>query len=349
MPSCRWTEEDLNFLHQGIDPQPPSGTVPDDLDLLFRRSTAKHTVASGLWHMFGEKTHFVKSLNPEQKAAVINARLRGWVHTITDNPEVPRANVTWNGAEDESLVRRAKTLGGRADGLTVLALVHGRTETAIVCRLEYLGFDRGFTAAMDFSAVETHVVDRAAITNPPKKASPMKMTPARLSLLTMAYLDWPGGFYMIEKWAVGGASGAAKDLNLLKMEGLMDHPIGSWAITDKGRALIEALTDSASTVKASKNPKASKVWDSARETSVLSPDTFYLVASGDVTGASSGRVYLKKPPKSVHGVLQSAQDESLRLAEGAPGETFFVLQAVASNTVEKVVAPVYKNQHRRFK
>lgn len=286
---------------------------------------------------FGDKADFVRLLGQRQHAAVVRARLCGWSHAITDNPEVPRANVTWNSAEDDWLVQSAKKVHGREDGLTILAGLHGRTETAIVCRLEFLGFDRGFTAAMDFSAVEQHVVDRAAATNAVKE-DPVKITPPRLLILVKAYVE--------------GAvvSGPASDLNLLKMEGLLQSvQEGSrrlgLVLTDKGRALVDGITGMASTP-----PRSQAVGldsDPSRSTKMLDEQAFYMVTSGDVQGGSN-YLTLKKPPKRVHHRPEVAEAESLRLAEATPGERFFVLKAISCRKVEKPVPTKPPVQYKRL-
>lgn len=281
---------------------------------------ASHKIMNLSPAAFGDKAAFVRILKPGPRSAVMRARLCGWSYAITDNPEVPRANVTWNGAEDDWLVKAAKSLKakGRDDALTVLAGKHGRTETAIVCRLEFLGFDRGFTAAMDFSAVEQQVVDRAAATNAVKE-NPVKITPQRLFLLCKAYVE--GGL----------ASGPKVDVNLLEMEGLLKSRFGRWTVTDKGRTLVDSLTGMASTP--SKSQVVGFDQDFSRDTKMLDEQTFYLVTSADVQGIDV--VILKKPPKRVHRRLEVAEGESSRLAEATPGERFFVLQAISCRKVDR--------------
>lgn len=70
---------------------------------------------------------------------------RGWSELVGNsaNHLVPRGGAPWTAAEERDLPAAA----ARCTDLSVLATAHGRTETAIACRLEQLGYDRGVLAA----------------------------------------------------------------------------------------------------------------------------------------------------------------------------------------------------------
>jgi hypothetical protein len=212
----------------------------------------------------------------------------------------------------------------------VLATAHGRTETAIACRLEQLGYDRGVLAAMDFADVELRVL--AQVVGPTTKqqgAKKMKMTANRLMTLLAVYR----GTY--ENELKVGTSGP--DLASLVAEGLVTvngdgrRP----TVTDDGSALVDSLLGRSS----SSGGAASTSWNASRNTSALDDQRFFLVSSGDaMKGGPHGRPQLKKPPTTVQSSYRDAEREASRLADLSRGEKFFVLQAVSVHEVQPAPA-----------
>jgi hypothetical protein len=253
---------------------------------------------------------------------------RGWSELVGNsaNHLVPRGGAPWTDAEERDLLAAA----ARCTDLSVLATAHGRTETAIACRLEQLGYDRGVLAAMDFADVELRVL--AQVVGPTTKqqgAKKMKMTANRLMTLLAVYR----GTY--ENELKVGTSGP--DLASLVAEGLVTvngdgrRP----TVTDDGSALVDSLLGRSS----SSGGAASTSWNASRNTSALDDQRFFLVSSGDaMKGGPHGRPQLKKPPTTVQSSYRDAEREASRLADLSRGEKFFVLQAVSVHEVQPAPA-----------
>lgn len=260
---------------------------------------------------------------PPHKIAV----KRGWSTMIGNsaNKQVPRGGAPWTGKEDADLLKSAK----RTTDLGRIAKAHGRTETAIACRLEHLGYDKGALIAMDFADVELRVVSHM-IANNTKGTNKMKMTANRLILLLGAYRG------SLEAETHTGTT--APDLCFLTVEGLLAQDgVGGHFITDEGRVLVEGLLGRSSS--ASGRDGASTSWNGPRNTSVLDDQRFYMVASGDcMKGGPHGRPQLKKPPTTVQSSYRDAEREASRLADLSRGEKFFVLQAVSVHEVQPAPA-----------
>lgn len=246
------------------------------------------------------------------------------------SPSVPRSGFKWNEAEDRDLLAAA----GRSVDLGQIAEAHGRTETAIACRLEHLGYDKTALIAMDFADVELRTMAHL-IADKQKGNTDMKMTPDRLILLLTAYegrLDE----YLRDRTARPRAGSTAAHLSFLAMEGLMaEDGLRGRIITDEGRAVVEDLLGKSSTgVHGASRSGASTSWNHARESSVLDDQRFFLIASGDcMKAASHGKPALKKPPTTVQGSRVDAEREAKRLAGLSRGEKFFVLQATSVHEI----------------
>jgi hypothetical protein len=252
---------------------------------------------------------------------------RGWSELVGNsaNGLVPRGGAPWTAAEERDLMAAA----ARCTDLSLLASAHGRTEIAITCRLEQLGYDRGALATMDFADIELRVL--AQLVGPTTKqqgVKKMKMTANRM----MAMLAIYRGTY--ENELKVGTSGP--DLAHLTAEGLVSVLGQRVELTAEGRNLVEAMLGRTS----SSRSGATTAWDAKRDTSVLDDQRFFLVASGDCHKAGGGpthdRPTLKSPPRVVQSSGRDATREADRLARDNPGSKFFVLQATS---VHQVPAP----------
>lgn len=250
------------------------------------------------------------------------AAKRGWSTSVgrSANEQVPRAGAPWHSAEDRDLLAAA----GKAIDLGSIAEAHGRTETAIACRLEHLGYDRDALIAMDFADVELRVVSHL-IANNTKGANAMKMSATRMILLLSAY--------SANVAAVPRNRSTAPDLAFLTIEGLLAQDgLGGHFITDDGRAVVEGVLGKTST--GSARSGASTSWNGSRNSSVLDDQRFFMVASADcMKGGAHGKPTLKKPPTTVQSSSAEAEREAKRLANLSQGEKFFVLQATSVHEV----------------
>jgi hypothetical protein len=243
---------------------------------------------------------------------------RGWSPLVgnTAGASTPRGGAPWTDAEERDLLVAA---AGKIN-LTKLAKMHGRTEHAIACRLEVLGVDRTLVVASDFEAVppERQSSTLAAMAGGPKPRVRLSPESRLRTLLTIA-LRAPGEL-------------PPQDLAFLDLEDLIHYPNGRHGfpeLTERGRASVDLAVG-----RVTAKPRASVLWDAARQTSVLDDGAFFLVASGDVYKECGphGRPGLKNPPKVVQ-TDRTADAEALRLARENPGTKFFVLQAVAVHVV----------------
>jgi len=263
--------------------------------------------------------HLHRGLEPESHR---RAAYRGWSTKVGSSATatVPRGGSPWTDAEDRDL----RAAAAKSNDLGQIAKAHGRTETAIACRLEHLGYDRDALIAMDFADVELRVVSHM-IANNTNGADKMKMTANRLMLLLAAYrgsLD-----------SEPRTRTTAPDLCFLTVEGLLSQDgFGGHFITDEGRATVEGVLGKTST--SNSRSGASTSWAGGRNTSVLDDQRFFLVASGDcMKGGPHGRPQLKKPPTTVQSSPADAEREAKRLAGISRGEKFFVLQATSVHEV----------------
>ena len=247
---------------------------------------------------------------------------RGWSTLVGNsaNEQVPRGGAPWSPAEERDLLSAA----GKSVDLGRIAEAHGRTETAIICRLEQLGYDRDALVAMDFADVELRVVSNL-IANNTKGANAMKMSATRLILLLTAY---SGNVATAPR-----NRSTAPDLAFLTIEGLLAQDgVGGHYITDEGRSVVEGVLGKTST--SSARSGASTSWNGARNSSVLDDQRFFMVASADcMKGGAHGKPTLKKPPTTVQSSSAEAEREAKRLANLSQGEKFFVLQATSVHEV----------------
>lgn len=248
---------------------------------------------------------------------------RGWSTLVGNSASdlVPRGGAPWSPSEERDLLAAAT----RSTDLGRVARAHGRTETAIACRLEQLGYDKTALIAMDFTDVELRVVSHM-IANNTNGVNPMKMTANRLMLLLAAYR----GTLTEEP----RTKTTAPDCAFLTIEGLLAQDgVGGHFITDEGRTLVEATLGRSSS--SSAKDGASTSWSPGRNSSTLDDQRFYLVVSGDcMKGGPHGRPQLKKPATTVQASGRDAEREAKRLADLSRGEKFFVLQAVSVHEVQ---------------
>lgn len=245
---------------------------------------------------------------------------RSWCRETGSNPLVPRAGVTWSAGEDHDLLRRAKT----STNLEHLAKIHGRTETAIACRLEHLGVDRGTLIAFDFAEAELRVV-ASLITDLNMGKTKMETRLDRLMLLTAI----SRGTLHLE----ASLPRTTANLAFLEMRGMVvKKGRQGYSLTDAGRAFVTSVLESIEAPVA--DVKSSVSVNTKRQKPALNPRRFYLVTSGDVRVTSShGRAVLSNPPTVVHTSLDVAEQEAARLAARSPGDRYFVLSAVAVHEV----------------
>lgn len=248
---------------------------------------------------------------------------RSWCRETGSNPLVPRAGVTWSAGEDHDLLRRAKT----STNLEHLAKIHGRTETAIACRLEHLGVDRGTLIAFDFAEAELRVV-ASLITDLNMGKTKMETRLDRLMLLTAI----SRGTLHLE----ASLPRTTANLAFLEMRGMVvKKGRQGYSLTDAGRAFVVNVLESIETPVADLKTPSPVAFNAARQKPALNPKRFYLVASGDVrTTSSHGRPVLSSPPTVVHTSLEVAEQEAARLAARSPGDRYFVLSAVAVHEVQ---------------
>ncbi len=270
---------------------------------------------------------------------VRRAEAKGWSSRVGPHAsaQTPRAGSPWNKMEDDDLRKAAK----HSINLAKLAIKHGRTEHAIQCRLEFLGFDKHALIALDFAdGVELEQLTTTLNNRTNGAKDDMKLTVSRLSILLRAFDRSPD---MIAADPTSTQrSQASNDLCCLAVADLLDvvRP-GQYRITEKGKAFINSLVGQEYEDHVS--PKAGKPSATVHQnrkrnnTMVLDDQRFYLVASGDCTtggGVRNDLVQLKKPPIGVHGHKGTAETEAIRLASASRGEKFFVLQAVSVHEVQ---------------
>lgn len=248
---------------------------------------------------------------------------RGWSNLVgnTATDAYPRGGAPWTAAEQRDLLVAA---AGEIN-LTRLAKMHGRTETAISCRLEALGVDKGLIAASDFSRVPVE---------PPAPPKP-RVTPTSPESRLKTLLSIAMGFTNMDH--VRKLPPA--DITFLVVDELIEFdPAGKMppVLTDRGRHLVDSLVG-----RSTGRKKATVAWNQARQTSELTDGTFFLVANGDVhkNGNRNGDPALVNAPRTVHSGEVSADREAHRLASENPGVQFFVLQAVAVHKTPLPVAP----------
>ncbi|UTC27961.1 hypothetical protein [Stenotrophomonas phage A1432] len=275
--------------------------------------------------LFGDRAFLVISRFKAPAKTV--ALKRGWSPLVGNSatPAHPRGGAPWTEAETKDLLVAA---AGKIN-LTKLAKIHGRTETAISCRLEAMGVDKGVIAASDFEPVLDPTPHPSH--NQPKPRLQATTPESRVrSLMSVAM-----GFSNMEH--VRKLPPA--DITFLVMDDLIDFdPAGEVppSLTAKGRQLVDSLVG-----RSTGRKKADVVWNQARETSELTEGVFFMVTSGDVykDGSRVGKPAIKRAPKVVQSHQDQAESEALRLATENPGERFFVLEAKSVHQVGQVVVP----------
>lgn len=275
-----------------------------------------------------------------------------------NNSGTPRAGLTWTSHEERDLLSALIN----CKDLTQLAERHGRTEHAIRCRLEELGYDWNDLAALDFQ-VESKTTAGISISSLPSVNRQLAHYAELLNLQnepilritnTINYEDMPfipprenntmtpNRLLLLLAVQTGKScfiQDTTSDLSwLIAKKFIISKGVGLYALTETGAELVRwAMTGISTPV--SPGTTVRPTWDPRRDTSVLDDSRFFLVTSGDcTTGGPHGRPVLKRPPTTVQVSQKDAEREAARLAEANRGQKFFVLQAVGVHKVEPTPA-----------